>query len=130
VAYLGKDNAAPIAGMSIWDETGFTLGDPLVDHLTWHCMGTFNVLAGKSAVNDHCIVTDPDGDQIMSDIWSDPQPFPSKTGTGKGTFTGGTSKFTGITGSISYVTHSGEYKLTADNTYVQPGDNEGSYKLP
>jgi hypothetical protein len=70
------------------------------------------------------------GNQIMSDIWSDRQPFPSKTGTDKGRFTGGTGKFTGITGSTSYVTRGGEYKLAVDDTYVQLGNNEGSHKLP
>jgi hypothetical protein len=124
-ATMGKD--AVISG---WDEIGYTVGDGLFDHLTWHCFGIYDAAAGLAKFIGHCVTTDPAGDQIAADVASEgAAAVDAKMTRGKGVFTGGTGKYAGISGSWTLVTHSGEYKLSVDNTYVQLGSNEGSYKL-
>jgi hypothetical protein len=78
----------------------------------------------------HCLSTDPAGDQISSDIAADgKRAVDAKTSGGKGTFTGGTGKYAGISGGWTFVTHSPEFKVSVDNTYVQLGSNGRSYKM-
>lgn len=122
---MGKDIT-----FSAWEETGYTVSDGLFDHLTWRCLGIYDAASRMAKYSGHCLTTDPAGDQIASDVVSEGTTAgDAKTTRGKGVFTGGTGKYVGISGGWTFVTHSGEYKVSADNTYVQLGSNEGSYKL-
>jgi hypothetical protein len=124
-AAMGKDTV-----ISAWDETGYTVSDGLFDHLTWHCMGIYDAASGMAKYSGHCVTTDPAGDQIASDVVSEgTAAVDAKATHGKGVFTGGTGKYAGISGGWTFVTHTGEYKVSADNTYVQNNTNEGTYKL-
>jgi hypothetical protein len=77
----------------------------------------------------NCVATDPGGDQIFMDTIGDPNPVDAKAISGKSTFVDGTGKYAGISGSFMYVLHGPEFKLAAEQTYVQYGIGEGSYKF-
>jgi hypothetical protein len=122
---VGKDIT-----FSAWEETGYTVSNGLFDHLTWRCLAIYDAASGTAKYSGHCVATDPAGDQIASDVVSEgTAAVDAKTTRGKGIFTGGTRKYAGISRGWTFVTPSGEYKLSVDNTYVQLGSNEGSYKL-
>jgi hypothetical protein len=114
-----------------WDETGFSIGETgtLFDHLTWHCMGMGTLMNGELRFKGNCVATDPGGDQLFVDAIGDPNPTDAKAISGKSTLVDGTGKYAGISGGFVYVLHGPEFKLAAEQTYVQYGNAEGSYKF-
>jgi hypothetical protein len=130
----GTFKASPIGKeglLSNFDENGFTLGNGLLDHVTWHCFGLYEVMKGMAQYRGYCIGTDPAGDQVATEVVSDGKyPADAKTSRGTATFTASTGKYAGISGGFTFVNHSPEFKTAADGTYVQYGTSEGSYKLP
>ena len=82
-------------------------------------------------VHGYCVWMDPAGDQIVANIASDGKfAADAKSFNGTATFTTGTGKYAGISGSWTFVGHGPEFRTAADGTYVQFGNMEGSYKLP
>ena len=43
-----------------WDESGLSVGKGILDHVTWHCWGLFNIINGTAqTTGGYCVVTDP-----------------------------------------------------------------------
>jgi hypothetical protein len=117
--------------LMLWDENCFTVGKGFLDHATWHCLGTLNIKTGIGQFSGYCVVTDPTGDQIAADIASDgPYPADAKTISAKGTFTTGTGKYAGITGSLTNILHDPEFRTAQAGIIVVYGDFQVNYKLP
>jgi hypothetical protein len=102
---LGKERL-----LAAWDENALSVGTGLLDHMTWHCWGLFNIANGMTDWRGYCVMTDPAGDQIAADVASD-------------------GKYAGISGSWAFVGHSPEFRAAAEGTDVQYGPVQGSYKL-
>lgn len=129
IASMGKDT------ISGWDETGYWLvtdGPRAFDHVTWRCMGGGHVLSGIFGYRGHCIGTDTSGDQMVIEVMSAnaSTPADAKSVPGKTTFVSGTGKFAGITGGTTDELFHPQFKVSADNTYVQLVKFEGTYRLP
>jgi hypothetical protein len=116
----------------IFEDSGFSVGETgtLFDHLTWHCIGVGSVVNGEvQGTKGNCVGTDPAGDQLFLDFAGDRNPADAKVISGKTTYVDGTGKYAGISGGNMYVLHGGEFKTAAEQTYVQYGLLEGSYKF-
>ena len=114
-----------------WDENGLMVGSGLLDHMTSHCFGSSDAMKGMQEWRGYCVYTDPAGDQIVANIASDGKyPADAKSYRGTSTFTTGTGKYAGITGSFAIVAHGGEFRTGAEGTYAQHAELQGSYKLP
>jgi hypothetical protein len=88
-------------------------------------------MTGVGHFEGYCVVTDPAGDQIAADIASDGTfPADAKTVPAKGTFTTGTGKYAGISGSLTNILHHPDFRTAAEGTYVQYGEFQAKYKLP
>ena len=117
--------------LNVWDENGLTLSDGLLDHMTWHCFGLADFTNGVGEHHGYCVATDPAGDQIVGNIASEGKyAIDAKVFSGLLTFTTGTGKFAGITGSLKYVVHGPEFRTVAEGTDVSYNTFKGSYKLP
>lgn len=112
-----------------WDENGLTVGSGLLDHMTWHCWGVMDGGKGILQGGGYCVLTDPAGDQIATDIASDGKVDYSKPYGVTGAIITGTGRYAGISGGWTLVVHSPEFK-TAEGSYAQYGPMKGSYKLP
>src|SRR5215510_8492506 len=44
-----------------WEENGLSVGDGLIDPLTWHCWGLEDIAKGMAQANGYCVRTDPAG---------------------------------------------------------------------
>ena len=115
----------------VFDDNSLTVGKGFLDHMTWHCFGISSITTGTEHFSGYCVVTDPGGDQIVADITND-ETFPAdaKSRPAKGTFTTGTGKYAGISGSLTNVLHTPEFRTAVDGTVVRNGDMQASYKLP
>ena len=123
---LGKERL-----LAAWDENALSVGTGLLDHMTWHCWGLFNIANGMTDWRGYCVMTDPAGDQIAADVASDGKyPADAKSYKGTGNITTGTGKYAGISGNWAFVGHSPEFRAAAEGTDVQYGPVQGSYKLP
>src|SRR3954471_22742905 len=126
VTEVGKERT-----LVAWDEHGLWRDAGFGDHVTWHCFGLSNVVSGSEKVRGYCVGMDPDGDQFVLDVASaEPRVNNAKTSTVKVEFTGGTGKYTGISGGGSATCHDGEFKTAAENSYSNYCANTGSYKIP
>jgi hypothetical protein len=115
----------------VFDTNDLTVGKGFLDHMTWHCFGIASIATGMEHYSGYCVVTDPAGDQIAADITNDETvPADAKSRPGKGTFTTGTGKYAGISGSLTNVVHTPEFRTAVDGTVVRNGDMQASYKLP
>jgi hypothetical protein len=118
--------------LSAWDENGLSVGDGFLDHLTWHCWGLYDAVKGMAQSQGYCVGTDPDGDQIAGNARSDGR-YAADARSSKSlvTFTTGTGKYAGISGSIMTVDHNNEFRPAAEGTYLQYSSPfQISYKLP
>jgi len=117
--------------LNTWDNNGLSVGTGLTDHMTWHCFGLQDTTDGMAEYNGYCVTTDPDGDQIVFNVVSDGKfAWDAKSVKGRATLTTGTGKYAGITGTVTYVCHSAEFKTAAEGTGVLYCPSQGSYKLP
>jgi hypothetical protein len=78
----------------------------------------------------YCVGTDPTGDQAVLNFADEKHPLGQKIVKGSFTFTGGTGKYAGLTGTASYTSDGAMFKTTEKGTYVSHNTNEGTYKLP
>jgi hypothetical protein len=117
--------------VGVGDSNDFTVGKGFLDHMTWHCFTAFSVMTGMARFNGYCVVTDPAGDQIAADIASDgTYPADAKTVPAKGTYTTGTGKYAGISGSLTNVLHFNEFRTATEGTSANYGQFQATYKLP
>ena len=63
---IGKERAA-----GSWEAGGLTVGTGFLDHTTWHCFGLSNIASGSEPWHGYCVVTDPSGDQILTNVASE-----------------------------------------------------------
>jgi hypothetical protein len=99
--------------------------------MTWHCVATFSFMAGLGQFDGYCVVTDPAGDQIVADVASDrTYPADAKSVPAKGTFTTGTGKYAGISGTLTKIEHAPEFRTAEEGIIVLYGDFQATYKLP
>ena len=111
------------------DINGLTLGNGILDHMTWHCSGLYDVTKGMALWNAFCAGTDPAGDQIVFN--SDGKwPADAKSYSVTNTFTTGIGKYTGISGAFTILAHGPELRTPAEGTFTDYGEIKGSYKLP
>jgi hypothetical protein len=115
--------------LTAFDETGPQLTDGFVDHMTLHCWGTTEAANGTRTQNGYCVGTDPSGDQIASKFAGE-KTAEDKAMKGTSTFTSGTGKFAGVSGTLHYVPHAPEFRAPTEGTYVNYVTFEGNYKLP
>lgn len=114
-----------------FDQNALTVGNGLIDHLTWYCFGLSDVTNGLTQHHGYCVATDPAGDHIGSSFASDGKyAADAKSYNGTITFAAGTGKYAGISGDVKYVCHAPEFRPLAEGTYLQHCTTQGSYKLP
>jgi hypothetical protein len=116
----------------VFDENGYSLGHGWFDHVTWHCWGSANFVNGVGTPHGSCVGMDPAGDQISADWvhekWTS---LDVKNVHGSLKITGGTGKYSGISGGHNYIAHPNEFRTAVEGTYASyTTNNEGSYKLP
>ena len=70
-------------------------GSGMFHGLGMRCLSFIDIVGGKAAAIGRCVETDTDGDQIYST-------FENKAGAGAHTLTGGTGKYSGISGRQSF----------------------------
>jgi hypothetical protein len=112
-----------------WDENGLSVGNGLLDHLTWHCWGLFDTTNGTAQARGYCVATDPSGDQLAANIVNPKYPQNAKSFTGSATLITGTGKYAGISGDYKYECHLPDFRPAAAGTYLQYCTMQGSYKL-
>jgi hypothetical protein len=123
---VGKERA-----VGVMEDHSLTVGKGFLDHMTWHCLATISITTGKGYFNGYCVVTDPAGDQIVADVASDgTYPADAKTMPAKGTFTTGTGKYAGISGSLTNMHHGLEFRTGEPGIAALYGDVQATYKLP
>ena len=81
-----------------------------------------------SANQGYCVGTDPSGDTLALKV-SGKKSSQDKAITGTATFTSGTGKFAGVSGTSQYVVHAPEFRAPEGHV-VNYVTFEGSYKLP
>jgi hypothetical protein len=131
-AAFGTNKAAPIGKdrlLVTFEENGLTLSNGFSDHMTWHCFGSADFVNGMGQTLGYCEATDPVGDQVAG-TFADEKHAPDKYPSGVFTFTTGTGKFAGISGSLTYVPHGYEFRTAVEGTYVSSNTYQGNYKLP
>ncbi len=114
-----------------FDESGPIVGNGLLDHMTWHSWGLFNITNGIALTPiAYWVLTDPNGDQLAATFSGDKWPKDAKSFTGSATWITGTGKYAGISGNVKVECHGPEFRTAAEGTYVQYCGVQGSYKLP
>ena len=114
--------------LSVFDENGPQLTDGFADHMSLHCWGIGEVANGTLANQGYCVGTDPSGDTLALKV-SGKKSSQDKAITGTATFTSGTGKFAGVSGTSQYVVHAPEFRAPEGHV-VNYVTFEGSYKLP
>jgi hypothetical protein len=112
------------------DENGLTLSNGIQDHMTWHCWGMGDYTNGVGQDHGYCVGTDPSGDLLLQIFVTEKRPIDQKSYSVSTTSSGGTGKYTGISGPEHDVCHSGEFKPATEGTYLQHCNIQGNYKLP
>ena len=132
-AAFGTVKAAPMGKERLlltFDQNGLSVGDGLLNHMTWHCWGLGDFTNGTGQSHGYCMGTDPAGEQVAINWGDEKHPLDQKTVTGSFTFTSGTGKYAGITGSGTYVDDGSEFRSTTEGTSFSHNTHHGSYKVP
>jgi hypothetical protein len=90
-----------------------------------------DITNGMTQYRGYCVGTDPAGDQLVGDDASDGKyPEDAKSPRGMLTFTTGTGKYAGISGSQKYICHFPDFRAATAGTMLQYCTLKGNYKLP
>ena len=127
----GTNKTTKVGDLSLttFDETGPELTDGFADHVALHCWGIGEAANGITANHGYCVGTDPSGDTLASKFAGE-HATQDKAMKGTTTFTSGTGKFAGVSGTLHYVVHAPEFRAPTEGTYVNYVTFEGNYKLP
>jgi hypothetical protein len=125
VTAIGKERL-----LVVFDENGLNLTDGFINHATAHCWGTGDYTNGMGEDRGYCVGTDPAGDQIVTNIFNPKHALGAKSLSGTDTWTTGTGKLAGVSGSGTYDCDPGDFKTAVDGTYAITCTIQGSYKLP
>ena len=47
---------------------GLSVGEGILDHMTWHCLGLGDFTNGTGQFRGNCVGTDPTGDQVVTNF--------------------------------------------------------------
>ncbi len=97
-------------------------GKGFLHESSWVCPGTTELVQGKGEASGHCIVTDQDDDKAYI-VWKGTID-PATGFKGDYQWTGGTGKYTGITGNNTF------RAMAIGSTPEGLGRLEGEWKLP
>jgi hypothetical protein len=98
--------------------------------VTFHCWGTGDTTSGATTNQGYCVGNDPTGDQLAVQFSDEKHTATDTSWKGTATYISGSGKFSGVSGTISYVNHGREFRPLAEGTYVGYVTLDGSYKLP
>jgi hypothetical protein len=114
-----------------FEDIGPSVGEGIIDHLTNRCWGIGDFTNGMGKSHGYCLAIDPAGDQIVTD-WSENEnhALNAREVAGSFTYTTGTGKFAGITGSGTYIDRGNTFKPLTEGTYEVQASSQASYKLP
>ena len=114
------------------NSTGVFQTNGFLDHTVMRCWGTDDWVKGVGQfIGGYCVIIDPDGDQIVMNCSpSEKHTQDQKSWGGLCTFTTGTGKYAGVSGSDTYAVHPGELLSLAEGTFAFINPNQGNYKLP
>jgi len=113
-----------------FDENGLQLTNGFLDHTTWHCWGMEDYTNGLGQGHGYCVATDAAGDQVVGNIADEKHTPDQKNWSGSLTFTTGTGKYAGLSGSVTTVIRSNEFRQPAEGTAVSYVTFQGNYKIP
>jgi hypothetical protein len=115
----------------IGDDRSSTFFKPtgLVDHMTFHCWGTNEVVSGEASNSGYCVATDPAVDMLEVKFANEKHPS-GKPAKGTDTYLAGTGKFTGISGSVAYEADALTFRPITEGTSGGVITLEGHYKVP
>jgi hypothetical protein len=113
-----------------FDENGLSVGNGVLDRITWHCSGLADFTNGVGQSQGFCAGHDPVGDQVVFNWESEKHAPEQKVVRGTFSWTGGTGKYAGIRGDGTYVDYSGEFLPLVEGTVVSYVTFEGSYRTP
>jgi hypothetical protein len=112
------------------DENGLSVSNGVLDHMTWHCSGLAVFTNGVAQTQGFCAGRDSVGDQAIFNWESEKHAPDQKVVRGTFTWSGGTGKYAGIRGDVTYVDYSGEFRPLTEGTIVSYLVFEGSYRTP
>jgi hypothetical protein len=113
-----------------FDENGLSVGNGVLDRMTWHCSGLADFTNGVGQSQGFCAGHNPVGDQVVFNWESEKHAPEQKVVRGTFSWTGGTGKYAGIRGDGTYVDYSGEFLPLFEGTVVSYVTFEGSYRTP
>jgi hypothetical protein len=128
---LGQYKAYPVGNdrvlFSLGDQ-GELVSDGFLDHSTWQCWGKGDHTKGTGHDQGTCVATDPSGDKVVDEWISEDytigQKKPFKINS---KFSGGSGKYTGITGDFTGSVDGGF--SVPEGSYIVRTEMKGSYKL-
>jgi hypothetical protein len=130
-AAFGKIKAVPVGKDRILvimsDENGQTVSDGFLDHAVWQCWGIGDYTKGVGHEHGQCIATDPAGDQVVDNWVTEDHELGSKSLKGTDQYTGGTGKYTDVSGGGQFVLDAGF--RSPEGSYALRGAWEGRYQL-
>jgi hypothetical protein len=114
-----------------FEDNGLSVGQGITDHMTWHCWGTGDFINGIGKNHGYCLGIDTARDQVALD-WSDTEKhtLDAKEVAGSYTYTTGTGKFAGITGTGTTVDRGNAFKPLTEGSYLVESSYQVGYKLP
>jgi hypothetical protein len=110
-----------------FDEHGTSLGEGILNEVTWHCWGLDDYTNGVGQGRGYCVGTEPGGDQVAIDFSTEKHPM-DKPAKGSFKLTTGTGKLAGISGTMTFAFDM--VRPAEGGTYFAHNTNEGNYKLP
>ncbi len=116
---VGKDMDQAV--VAFWDESGTISGGS-----KQRCFGLSQTVQGMEQATGYCIITDPDGDQILMRSTTEPRFANTPTLHGADQALMGTGKFKGVTAADTFSCRQGG----DPSQYTSDCDWKGSYKLP
>jgi hypothetical protein len=121
---VGKDRVLLVES----DEHGLTVGEGILDRMTWQCWGMGDYTKGYGHDHGYCVGTDLAGDQLVDDWILADHPLDQTTFKITDKFTGGTGKYVGISGGGMSTVDSGFHSPAG--SYTVRIEMQGTYKLP
>jgi hypothetical protein len=109
---------------------GLSVGEGILDHMTWHCLGLGDFTNGVGLFRGNCVGTDPTGDQVVTNFSTEKAPLDQKIVPGSFTFTTGTGKYAGITGSATFESDASRFRSPEGGPTFDHLTNHGGYKPP
>jgi hypothetical protein len=121
---IGKDRI-----LTSFDGNGPSLTNGFADHMTWHCWGAGDYTNGTGRDEGYCVGTDISGDQLIDIFTDDKHALDAKSYTGSDKWSGGSGKYTNISGGGRYTCESAAFKAPAPGTAFLQCTVDWNYKF-